>query len=187
MKAEKRKEINDLAKTLREGLDIRTPVDVYQTVMQLGGEVLEDEQLESGVEALVRKCGEQFEIVLHSESRRYRKRFSVAHEIGHLLLHMGYLISPDDWNKASDYKDSVRYRFGHGIEEEEANEFAAAFLMPEKNSAKSSLVTQVSMWMCSRRWQNIFKPLAKLRSSADAIWESGFMLVDAKTSTARKY
>jgi Zn-dependent peptidase ImmA (M78 family) len=50
---------------------------------------------------------------------------------------MGYLVDPERWNHSSEYQDSVYHRFGHGIEEEEANLFAAAFLMPAEQFHKA--------------------------------------------------
>ena len=56
----------------------------------------------------------------------------IAHELGHLFLHMGYLVNPDKWNAIDEYYDSPKYRQGYSEEEYEANQFAGAFLMPEK-------------------------------------------------------
>jgi Zn-dependent peptidase ImmA (M78 family) len=40
------------------------------------------------------------------------------------------LINKEKWEAAGTYRDSVYYRYGYSLEESEANEFAAAFLMP---------------------------------------------------------
>ena len=71
-----------------------------------------------------------------------RRLFSLAHELGHLFLHLGYG-SDVRWSQSGDYIESYA-RHGYGEEEFEANEFAAAFLMPEsaicqKYSETSSL------------------------------------------------
>ena len=58
-----------------------------------------------------------------------RRNFTIAHELGHLFLHMGYQIDEELW-KNSD--NMILNRFGNSERELEANEFAAAFLMPEK-------------------------------------------------------
>lgn len=136
MNPTKRKEINSLAETIRDGLDLKTPVDVEAAVSRLGGELCEESALEGKMEALVRKTGERFQIVLCADKPATRKRFSIAHEMGHLFLHMGYLLNPDTWREAQDYQDAVYFRFGYGTEEAEANEFAAAFLMPESEFGK---------------------------------------------------
>ena len=136
MNPTKRKEISSLAETIRDGLDLQTPIDVEAAVIRLGGELREEPALEEKMEAFVRKSGERFQIVLSADKPDTRKRFSIAHELGHLFLHMGYLVNPDMWRDARDYQDAVYFRFGYGTEEAEANEFAGAFLMPEAEFEK---------------------------------------------------
>lgn len=130
MTALQRSEINQLADTLRETLGLGIPLDVEEAVRRLGGTLHEVEELEEKMEARVLKRGERFQIELANGRPATRKRFSVAHEIGHLMLHMGYLMDPDRWSSTGDYQDSVYYRYGYSTEEREADEFAAAFLMP---------------------------------------------------------
>jgi Zn-dependent peptidase ImmA (M78 family) len=132
MNPKKFQEISALADTVRDSLELDIPVDLNEAVKRLGGLLCEIRIDESQPEATVRKAGERFEISLRHNAIPARKRFSIAHELGHLFLHMGYLRDPETWQKSHDYKDSIYHRFGYGIEEEEANLFAAAFLMPEK-------------------------------------------------------
>ncbi len=59
-----------------------------------------------------------------------RQRFTIAHELGHLLLHDGDAVHYD-----KDYRVSLRSEAssaGTNIEEIEANFFAASLLMPDK-------------------------------------------------------
>lgn len=58
-------------------------------------------------------------IIVNKKFSNDRKRFTIAHELGHLLLHNGFPIS--------DYRDK----------ELEANKFASEFLMPEENIYRS--------------------------------------------------
>ncbi|HEX7859870.1 MAG TPA: ImmA/IrrE family metallo-endopeptidase [Verrucomicrobiae bacterium] len=132
MNSQKFKEISSLAETIRETLELDVPVDLNEAVKRLGGTLSEIANEPNQPEASIRKTGERFAIYLRHHQIQARKRFSAAHELGHLFLHMGYLVDPDKWQKSNDYKDSVYHRFGYGIEEQEANLFAAAFLMPEK-------------------------------------------------------
>lgn len=131
MNPSRRREINGLARTILDGLELQVPVNLELAVERLGGELRVVEQMERNMEALIRKRDERFVIELAESKPESRKRFSIAHELGHLFLHMGYLLDPDAWDKTGDYKDAVYFRFGYGSEEAEANEFAAAFLMPE--------------------------------------------------------
>lgn len=138
MQPRKQQEIRVLAETVRESLELSVPVDVEEAVRRLGGTLIELVSVEEAMEAKVVRRGERFEIAIHSRKPKTRKRFSIAHELGHLFLHMGYLVNPERWSSSGEYRDSVYYRFGHSIEEEEANEFAAAFLMPEKDFRDAS-------------------------------------------------
>ncbi len=133
MQADKFKEISALADTVRESLELGVPIDLNEAVRRLGGTLCEARIEPGKPEAMVSKTGERFQIVVRHHEWQARKRFSIAHELGHLFLHMGYLVNPDTWAKTGDYQDSVYHRFGYGVEEQEANLFAAALLMPEKS------------------------------------------------------
>ncbi len=63
----------------------------------------------------------KFEIVLPDYTSLARDRFSIAHEIGHYVLHYPLVKEP-----------MVAARYGSTPVEWEANWFAAGFLMPEK-------------------------------------------------------
>jgi Zn-dependent peptidase ImmA (M78 family) len=69
-------------------------------------------------------------IGVNSKHHDNRKRFTIAHELGHFILHKGDAIHIDRGFR-------VNYRDEHSslainLEEVEANAFAAALLMPEK-------------------------------------------------------
>ena len=129
MNSVRRQRINKLAEIIREACDLQTPVDLRQAVERLGGTIEKESAAE--YEAMVTKSGDGFKIILSNNEYDRRERFSIAHELGHLFLHMGYLIDEEKWKSVGDYTDSVYFRYGHSIEEHEANEFAAAFLMPK--------------------------------------------------------
>lgn len=105
------------------------PIDVYDIATRLGIEIVErslEDYLSSPLSntsaLLLRKHGRAI-CVVHRDHAPTRKRFSIAHEIGHFVLH-----------PAKESYD-VRARDGHsseGIyrEEIEANAFAAELLMP---------------------------------------------------------
>ncbi|WP_100404254.1 ImmA/IrrE family metallo-endopeptidase [Bacillus solitudinis] len=138
MNMKKRKAINALADSLFDTLELTFPVAVEDVPEILGGELIIKEFENNELEAMIRKVDDSFEIQISPDKPNFRKRFSIAHEIGHLFLHMGYLMNPKLWNEVGDYRDSVFYRLGHSIEEKEANEFAGAFLMPEQEFIKIS-------------------------------------------------
>lgn len=81
------------------------------------------------VDAMIKKHGDSFIILVDAMQPKTRQRFSIAHELGHLFLHLGF----DDstfWNSVKD-EDSTRFRDGISFEEREANQFAAELLMPK--------------------------------------------------------
>lgn len=130
MDQQRRREIDGLADKVREALGLLSPVNVEAAVAMLGGTLRE---IGSGAaaEAYVEKQGDSFEIGIDLDSAPNRRRFSIAHELGHLFLHMGFMIDEDKWNSVTRYEESIKYRFGYSEEEYEAHEFAGAFLMPE--------------------------------------------------------
>ncbi|MGG5342398.1 helix-turn-helix domain-containing protein [Enterococcus sp. AZ192] len=75
----------------------------------------------------------------------YRQQFSLAHELGHWLMHEG-VYNPQELDKES-YKEM----------ENEANEFASAFLLPEKsfsNNLKKNL-NQIEQYLNLKRYWNV--------------------------------
>ncbi|MBM4343554.1 MAG: ImmA/IrrE family metallo-endopeptidase [Deltaproteobacteria bacterium] len=129
-----RRKIAALADGIRSQLELGVPVDVEAAVASLGGRITEEDGF--AFAACVVKGphadGSDFHIVVRPKAQHpQRFRFSVAHELGHLFLHMGYLIRPEAWARCGDYRDSVRFRSGYTAEELAANEFAGVFLMPE--------------------------------------------------------
>lgn len=133
MDSNRRKEIDTFAEKILEVCELSLPVDVDKAIFLLGGEIEEDVNAE--YEAKITKLDDSFKIFIHKTGFEVRNRFSKAHELGHLFLHMGYLVDPDTWNQIEDGKD-IYFRHGHTITEQEADEFAAAFLMPSKDFRK---------------------------------------------------
>jgi predicted transcriptional regulator len=134
MQQHRREQINRLAESVRSACDLQTPTDVRAAVTRLQGQLTE--RVDADFEAKVERVGTGFRITLGPQPQEQRRRFSVAHELGHLFLHMGYLIDEDKWESVGTYTDSAYYRFGYNTEEFEANEFAAALLMPRAEFAQ---------------------------------------------------
>lgn len=127
----RRNQIQQLANAVRGACELKTPMDLGLAIERLGGELVEIPNPE--YEAQIEKKGnEGFRITLAIEAHENRKRFSIAHELGHLFLHMGYLVDDDKWQQIGTFVDSVYHRFGYNLEEHEANEFAASLLMPRE-------------------------------------------------------
>lgn len=128
-----RNKINALSDKIRAALEFtEAPYNPEQAVIDLGG-VIQYDITETDFEAYIEKVsGTGFCIHLKPSENVKRERFTIAHELGHLFLHMGYLIDPEKWEKADSLKESAFYRDNrYSSEEFQANEFAAAFLMPK--------------------------------------------------------
>ena len=131
MTNERRQAIESLADSIRTQLNVSTPVNMQKVIENLNGELLPITFDDSTISGKIQKKGNSFEISYNAEQSPHRIDFTIAHELGHLFLHMGYLIDPDKWNSINEYCDSPKYRQGYSEEEYEANQFAGAFLMPK--------------------------------------------------------
>lgn len=105
------------------------PIDVQKIATSLGAKVnyvLYDDENVSGV--LVKRSDE-ITIGVNSRHSENRQRFTIAHEIGHLLLHSNRPIFIDEVHTHFRDQNSAK---GLDKTEIEANYFAAELLMPEK-------------------------------------------------------
>lgn len=136
MYSAERNYINQIASKLISALHIEIPiVNLEDVVSQLGGIIVENKSLNDAYDGTIKKTGESsFEIAISSYQSAKRKKFTIAHELGHLFLHMGYLLDPDLWNVQDE---KIYRRFGTNEEEYQANEFAAALLMPREEFEKT--------------------------------------------------
>ena len=127
-------QIVTLVSALHKGLAINldSPVDASAMARALGGKVIvvSDDEIEH--EACIEKKGETFEIKV-KDFHPPRMTFSIAHELGHLFLHMGYMTDEKRFAALADghaYDRNTTYEFGKTEEEYEANSFASELLMP---------------------------------------------------------
>ncbi len=69
-------------------------------------------------------------IAIKEGESKQRQRFTIAHELGHFLLHKDDLLHVDEGNvEAMAFRDETSTR-GTDIKEIQANQFAAELLMP---------------------------------------------------------
>ena len=101
--------------------------DVYKIAEKLGIEVSSADFSEE-ISGVLDLSGDQARIFVNSGHDEYRQRFSIAHEIGHFLLHKADGIHVD---KQTFYRNKRHDEPLHDIEIE-ANYFAAELLMPEE-------------------------------------------------------
>jgi Zn-dependent peptidase ImmA (M78 family) len=131
-----RERIGMIADSVRTSLGLECPYDPKEAVTRLNGVIQNITTMDHRIDAAIKKNGaDGFIIYMNSHKPYVRERFTLAHELGHLFLHMGYLLEKTKWDSMSnnDFQDSAFFRLSDNYtqEENEANEFAAAFLMPK--------------------------------------------------------
>lgn len=122
----------DHAAAVLEKLQVeQPPVPIDLLAEQLGAQISYTPSTgpESGF-ALRSAQNDGWVIGVNSNTSRRRQRFTVAHEIGHLLMHEGRELIVDQSVRVN-WRDDVS-SMATDREEIEANRFAAAILMPRR-------------------------------------------------------
>lgn len=106
----------------------KIPVDVVK-IARLNGIIVYEGDLEKNISGAIRydKKTEKFEILVNKNDVRERKRFTIAHEIGHFFLHKELLIN-------DEVHIDIMYRMPNEDENQKRREkdvdyFAGALLM----------------------------------------------------------
>ena len=125
--------IDKITEYVRKEYKIIGPIsDIESIVVSMGGIIVEKTAIDDLSDIWIRKSGkESFEIFLPPVQISWtieRRNFMIAHELGHLFLHMGFRINDDKWNNQM----KGFYRNNDAETNYQANEFAKAFLMPEE-------------------------------------------------------
>ena len=90
MDAAMRNMINSLTEDILHSFQIPIPIqNIEGLVEKLGGTVQEDIRCSEGS---VEKRGNSFVITVSPFTDEKRRRFTIAHVLGYLFLHMGYMI-----------------------------------------------------------------------------------------------
>ncbi|MEQ3552886.1 ImmA/IrrE family metallo-endopeptidase [Pseudonocardia nematodicida] len=120
------------------GLD-HPPFDPRRVAENYGAVVIGQEADDSESGFCLRSGGRTL-IGVNSNHRPHRQRFTISHEVGHLLLHEGRSLTVDKSVRVS-YRNDIS-SMATDSEEIEANAFAAALLMPQDHvrAAASPLV-----------------------------------------------
>ena len=119
--------IASLAKDVQKEFGIEAPIeDMENVVRKLGGSIRRDNR---ATESVIMRDGDGFRIVLSPDPDEKKNRFAVAFQLGHLFLHMGYKTRRMLWEKQVD---NAAYFTANEEKENQAKEFALAFLMPAK-------------------------------------------------------
>lgn len=131
LSSEIRNLINAMAEEVIDLYDIQIPIaNIEEVVQQMGGSVVDNSSINEFSDGKIRKTGDgSFTIEVSPFQTEERRNFTIAHELGHLFLHMGFQTNERKWEK----QDNISYyRSGNSDLEYQSNEFAAAFLMPRE-------------------------------------------------------
>lgn len=104
-------------------------IDVVAIARALGAEPREV-QLSSELSGLLVRDGSRKVISYNAADPEVRQRFTIAHEIGHLLMHAGRPHIAETKKLVHVSKRETSRAYADAREEREANQFAAALLMP---------------------------------------------------------
>ena len=118
-----REQIEELTQTMRIRLNLSTPLHMIDVIKKLGINCNPVENVD--YDARLSGNKEEGYCISYNKTQSFvRQQFSIAHELGHLILHT--------YNRNDS--QSVYYRRNGSVSqiEWEANEFAAALLMPRE-------------------------------------------------------
>jgi Zn-dependent peptidase ImmA (M78 family) len=117
-------------KIIREHGISQAPINIESIVRTHEIEILRH-RFEGPESGFALRNNNRWYIGVNTQTSRRRQRFTMAHELGHLLLHEGKNIIVDQAVLRIDLRNNLS-SMGTDIEEIEANTFAAALLMPER-------------------------------------------------------
>lgn len=112
---------------LRANNLLKTPIDIYSIAEFLGLEV-QEEAMDDEMSGYIEPRGSAWTIGVNSYHHPNRQRFTIAHELGHFLLHRPREKHTDvTFARRSGQRNTV---------ENQADSFAAQLLMPEAEVRK---------------------------------------------------
>lgn len=126
--AQIRKRVDEL---LKLNHIIQPEIDVIRIARFLGAEVLEEE-LDEDMSGLLAITHGKPTIAINKTHSPQRKRFTIAHELGHLALHSEHAGQDGVFIDRKVFHRNSQASQGMYRQEIEANRFAAELLMPKK-------------------------------------------------------
>jgi Zn-dependent peptidase ImmA (M78 family) len=118
-------------KVLREHGQFRVPIDPIRIANALGVRVFNAAFDDESISGILARRGPNITMLINANDSGYRKRFTIAHELGHKIL-KHFEEEREHTDRASDlYRGLTQAEQGNSPPEEvQANRFAAALLMP---------------------------------------------------------
>lgn len=157
--------MSDIMKQL-ERFEVEAPVNVEAAIRSLGLKLRKNADLPEGIAGHIKRLGDdEFEIASTKSDHYFRQRFTMAHELGHWVLHRGLIgsgVDDDTKYRSTEIGDLYNTEIDD-VHERQANAFAAKFLIPERllkqkvNSNEGSnlrqLATQFQVSPSAMRWR----------------------------------
>lgn len=138
--------IEKTAQSILKKHDIREPaVQVDQIAAQEGIKILYETCENDDVSGMLYRQGSNGIMIINEANHERRQRFTIAHELGHYFLHKGDTFVSQ--RTRIHFRDA---RSGQAVDRQEiqANQFAAALLMPAEwvlDSADNSLADEPNL------------------------------------------
>ena len=118
-------------------LSCRFPVDIESVCQKLEITIKDDRPLDKDG-YLVCQSGKKIIMINSQITNRHRKRFIIAHELGHFLLHRDKLYS------CEHISDVTQGHINSSLQEQEANAFANELLIPRDDLKKHIPITKIT-------------------------------------------
>lgn len=134
-------QINDYARRVADQFGIYDDdgkADLPRLLSMLGGKV----EVKDGAESLLVHDDETFTIYVSGRTSPRRDRFTIAHELGHYLLH----------HLNGDRQVRRFTRQGSNAAETQANYFAAALIMPTEQFTQAHRALGGDLWRLARQF-----------------------------------
>lgn len=126
--------INNLTEEIIKHYEIQIPIqNIDEVVEKMNGLIEVNQDTDNISDGSIKKLSDGFVICVSPYQSAERRKFTIAHELGHLFLHMGYMTNEALWKQQ---ESATYYRNGDSSMEYQANEFAAALLMPKDEYKK---------------------------------------------------
>ncbi|MBS0473036.1 MAG: ImmA/IrrE family metallo-endopeptidase [Proteobacteria bacterium] len=132
---------------------VSAPVDVVEIVSALGLELAYEPM--GDLAGKIERKGPTFKITVNSSDNPRRKRFTIAHEIGHYVLHRDMI--------GDGVTDDAMYRSSLGsFFETQANQYAAFVLMPP-NLVKQAYADGKKSYVDMAKYFDVSEQAAQIR------------------------
>ena len=109
--------------------ELSPPIPVEKIAERLGAEI-QNAKLDEDLSGMLVRDSNRIIIAVASNHAWVRKRYTIAHELGHLVMHRGRPLIAETAHAIRVDRRLRAPGFADQREEREANQFAAALLMP---------------------------------------------------------